>query len=47
MLEDTSECKSSEELRASLEAFNDNVDSETRKQCIILSMDVKALYPSM
>ena len=40
------ECKSSEEMRAAFEEFN-KIDEEQRKACRILSMDVKALYPSM
>ena len=40
------ECKSSEEMRAAFEEFNGK-DEGVRKKCKILSMDVKALYPSM
>ena len=40
------ECRSSEEMRAAFENYN-TVDAETKKKCNILSMDVKALYPSM
>ena len=40
------ECRSSEEMRASFEQYNE-LDPNTRKQCCIISMDVKALYPSM
>ena len=45
-IEDHHECKSSEEMRASLEKFN-NLEQSVREKCVILSMDVKALYPSM
>ena len=44
--EDTHECMSSEEMRAGFEEFNDLSD-ELREGCRIISMDVKALYPSM
>ena len=40
------ECRSSEEMRAAFEAFN-KLDNETRGKCKTISMDVKALYPSM
>ena len=40
------ESKSSEEMRAAFEEYNGK-DEETRKQCKVISMDVKALYPSM
>ncbi len=40
------ECKSSEEMRAAFEEFNGREEDE-RKKCRIISMDVKALYPSM
>ena len=40
------ECKSSEEMRAAFEEFNKTEESERRK-CGVISMDVKALYPSM
>ena len=40
------ECKSSEEMRAAFEEFN-STDQENRKRCKIISMDVKALFPSM
>ena len=43
----TTECKSSEEMRASFEKFNDEDDIEMKKECRVISMDVKALYPSM
>jgi hypothetical protein len=45
-MEQHSECKSSEEMRAALEAFN-KCDKRVREKCVVLSMDVKALYPSM
>ena len=44
--ESKTECRSSEEMRAAFEAFN-NLDKDVRIQCRIVSMDVKALYPSM
>ena len=40
------ECKSSEEMRAAFEAFNQH-EKEMRLKCRIISMDVKALYPCM
>ena len=33
-------------MRASLEEFN-KLDKSVREKCVLLSMDVKALYPSM
>ena len=44
--ENNSECHSSEEMRAAFEAFN-GLDQETRQKCKVISMDIKALYPSM
>ena len=41
------ECKSSEEMRASFEKYNDEEEPAVKKQCRVISMDVKALYPSM
>ena len=41
------ECRSSEEMRAAFEKFNDEERPEEKKQCEVISMDVKALYPSM
>ena len=40
------ECRSSEEMRAAFESYNDG-DQEEKKKCKVMSMDVKALYPSM
>ena len=40
------ECKSSEEMKAAFEKYN-NEDPVRNKKCQIISMDVKALYPSM
>ena len=40
------ECRSSEEMKAAFEKFNQRETSE-RKDCRVISMDVKALYPSM
>ena len=45
-IEKHNECKSSEEMRAALEEFN-KCDQNIREKCVLLSMDVKALYPSM
>ena len=45
-IEESHECKSSEEMRAALEEFN-NYSKNIRDKCVLLSMDVKALYPSM
>ena len=45
-VEGSRECRSSEEMRASFENFN-GYSKEIRSKCRILSMDVKALYPSM
>ena len=39
------EVKSSEEMRAAMETFNENVEEEVRRKCKILSFDVKSLYP--
>ena len=44
--ESQTECHSSEEMRAAFEAFN-NLDKNERAKCKIISMDIKALYPSM
>ena len=44
--ENNTECRSSEEMRAAFCAFN-KTNRQTRLKCQILSMDVKALYPSM
>ena len=40
------ECRSSEEMRAAFEAYNDSEPS-VKRECAVISMDVKALYPSM
>ena len=40
------ECRSSEQMKATFEEFNAG-DQETKNRCQIISMDVKALYPSM
>ena len=42
----TTECRSSEEMRAAFERYNDG-DPQVKKNCAVISMDVKALYPSM
>ena len=41
------ECKSSEEMRSDFEEYNNNNDNDTKTKCAMLSMDVKALYPSL
>ena len=41
-----SECASSEEMKAAFGKFN-SLEKEVRMRCRIVSMDVKALYPSM
>ena len=40
------ECESGEDMKAAFEKFN-NLDKKTRMECENVSMDVKALYPSM
>ena len=40
------ECRSSEEMKATFEEYN-RLEKETREKCCIISMDVRALYPSM
>ena len=45
-IEDRTECRSSEEMRSAFGGFN-KLSKERRLKCQILSMDVKALYPSM
>ena len=40
------ECDSSEDMRAVFEEFNDS-DMEQKELFRIVSMDIKALYPSM
>ena len=42
----TTECRSSEEMRAAFEKYNDG-DPRVKENCAVISMDVKALYPSM
>ena len=44
--EESTECKSSEEMKAAFMNFN-KMNRESRQKCQILSMDVKALYPSV
>ena len=44
---DSRECKSSEEMRAAFREFNTNVDENVRNRVQIYSMDVKSLYPSL
>ena len=40
------ECRSSEEMKAAFEQYNSG-DENIREKCQVISMDVKALYPSM
>ena len=42
----TTECRSSEEMRATFEKYNE-ADPAVKKKCAVVSMDVKALFPSM
>ena len=44
---DHKECRNSEEMRACLEHFNETTACDDKKKCMILSMDVKSLYPSL
>ena len=46
-IDQSHECKSSEEMRAGFEYFNKNVDVGTRRKTAIFSMDAKKLYPSL
>ena len=41
------ECRSSEEMKAAFTEYNNTTDPEVKKRCQVISMDVKALYPSM
>ena len=41
------ECRSSENMRAGFEDYNKNTSDEDKKDAIVLSMDVKSLYPSI
>ena len=45
-VENSTECRSSEEMRAAFTDFN-RKSRESKLKCQIISMDVKALYPSM
>ena len=40
------ECRSGEEMKAAFEEYN-KMNKDVREQCCIISMDVRALYPSM
>ena len=40
------ECRSSEEMKAAFEQYNTE-EGNTKRRCQVISMDVKALYPSM
>ena len=40
------ECRSSEEMRAAFEKYN-QLNTDMKEQCSVISMDVKALFPSM
>ena len=46
-VENSCEVKSSEEMRAAFDKFNETIDQETRKRCMLLSMDISSLFPSM
>ena len=46
-LDNNHECKSSEEMRASLEKYNCEKSDDEKKDNVIFSMDAKQLYPSM
>ena len=41
------ECHSSEEMRAAFEKYNNEAGEDTKRKSTVISMDVKALYPSM
>ena len=41
------ECRSSENMRAGFERYNLNTSEEDKREAVILSMDVKSLYPSI
>ena len=41
------ECRSGEEMKAAFEIFNNEEEDDVKKECRIISMDVRALYPSM
>ena len=41
------ECRSGEEMKAAFEKYNKEEGVESKKKCKVISMDVKALYPSM
>ena len=41
------ECRSSENMRAGFEKYNRNTSEDDKKNAIVLSMDVKSLYPSI
>ncbi|MCP3849452.1 MAG: hypothetical protein GY694_04320, partial [Gammaproteobacteria bacterium] len=45
-IDNKTECRSSEEMKAAFEEYNGRENAGDRK-CQIISMDVKALYPSM
>ena len=44
--DDRNECGSGEEMKAAIEEFY-KLEENIREKCVVLSMDVKALYPSM
>ena len=46
-VEEHSEVKSSEEMRAAFEKYNAEVSEEDRQKSKIFSFDIKSLYPSM
>ena len=41
------EVKSSEEMRAKFDEFNTTVPEEVRRRCVVMSFDVKSMYPSL
>ena len=41
------ECRSSEEMKAAFTEYNSQTSQDVKRQCQVISMDVKALYPSM
>ena len=46
-IEDHHQFKSSEELRAALDEFNENTSENDKKKSVMFGMDVKKLYPSL
>ena len=46
-VEDSHECKSSEEMRSLIDKYNDENSSGDKKKGVIFGMDAKALFPSL